>query len=128
MSDFLGNDIKLDSNLDIIFTPEGDVETVSGLSCVAQDILIALSVSNIHDFLNDEESLESDLKSLLESILFNEPRVNPETITITLKKIQNGTQIDYICDLWFTPITEDIPANLTFTLSELITESRLKGE
>ncbi|MBN2546575.1 MAG: hypothetical protein JXB50_12315 [Spirochaetes bacterium] len=127
MSDFLGKDLKLDENMDLIFTPDGDFETVEGVDCVAQDLKIALYESTIYDFLNDENSNTDSLKNFIEDILFDDPRIDYESVEIYVEEVKNGIEKDYKVDISFKVITEDNEQNLVFNLSEYIDREKLYG-
>jgi hypothetical protein len=122
MSDFnfLGKDIKLGDDMDIEFTPDGDFATVEGALCVAQDVKSAIYESDIYKFLNDDEASIDDIKSFIEDILINEPRVDITTIIIEINKTMNGNEIDYECKISFDVIGENNKQNLVFNLSEVI--------
>jgi len=86
-----GTDFKL-VNDDIVFTPDGDVELVSGPACVAQDIDQVLKTSIGRLFwakeegstmmlmLNDSASDPNAVLAELERVGLKDQRVNPESV------------------------------------------------
>jgi len=86
-----GTDFKL-VNDDIVFTPDGDVELVSGPACVAQDIDQTLKTaigrlfwdtkegSTMMDMLNDSASDPDAVIAELERVALKDQRVNPITV------------------------------------------------
>lgn len=118
--DFLGKDIALNDDMDIDFTLDADFATVEGAACVAQDVKSAIYESDIYKFLNDDEASINDIKSFIEDILINEPRIDITTIIIEINKIMNGNEIDYECKISFDLILENNKQNMVFNLSEVI--------
>jgi hypothetical protein len=95
-----GTDFKL-VNDDIVFTPDGDVELVSGPACVAQDIDQALKTaigrlfwdkdegSTMMDMLNDSASDPNAVLTELDRVAIKDQRVNPASVNpyrLDLKK------------------------------------------
>jgi hypothetical protein len=95
-----GTDFKL-VNDDIVFTPDGDVELVSGPACVAQDIDQTLKTSigrlfwdkeegsTMMDMLNDSASDPNAVLTELDRVAIKDQRVNPITVNpyrLDLKK------------------------------------------
>jgi phage baseplate assembly protein W len=90
MADY-GKDFLLASD-DIVFTPDGDIELVSGAACVAQDIDRTLKTtpgalywdkdtgSTLLYMLNDSESEAAAVIAELERVAIADARVNPETV------------------------------------------------
>ena len=86
-----GTDFKL-VNDDIVFTPDGDVELVSGPACVAQDIDQTLKTSIGRLFWDKEEgstmmlmlnssSVDSNaVIAELDRVAIKDQRVNPESV------------------------------------------------
>ena len=90
MADRFGKDIKLDSLGDVVFTPDGDVETVFGGALVAQDIRTEAILSpgscfwapdfgqGLIDALKGLEKV--DVEGLLRAAAFNDERVDFESV------------------------------------------------
>ena len=86
-----GKDFRLIDD-DITFTPDGDVELISGPACVAQDIDQTLKItfnrlywdkevgSSMPLMLNAAAPDMSDITAELMRVAIADPRVNPETV------------------------------------------------
>jgi hypothetical protein len=86
-----GTDLLLKDD-DVVFTADGDVETVSGPACVAQDIDQTLKTgigtlywdaqigSSLPLMLNDSAADESAVIAALERVAAADMRVNPESV------------------------------------------------
>jgi len=86
-----GTDLKLTDD-DIVFTPDGDVETVSGPACVAQDIARTLKTapgrlawdrdagSSMPLMLNDSGIEAGAAVAELERVAEDDPRVDPLSV------------------------------------------------
>jgi hypothetical protein len=86
-----GTDLKL-VNDDIVFTPDGDVEIISGPACVAQDIDQALKItpgtlpwdrdagSSLPLMLNGSQPDDNAIITELERVAIADPRVSPESV------------------------------------------------
>jgi phage baseplate assembly protein W len=91
MTDY-GTDLLLKDD-DIVFTADGDVETVSGAAIVAQDIDQTLKISTgslywdaqigstLPLMLNDSQSNDNSIIAELERAATADPRVKPESVT-----------------------------------------------
>jgi hypothetical protein len=90
MTDY-GSDFKL-FNDDIVFTPDGDVELISGPACVAQDIDQTLKTgigrlfwdkeegSTMMLMLNDSAIDPNAVLAELERVAIKDQRVNPTSV------------------------------------------------
>jgi phage baseplate assembly protein W len=90
MSDY-GTDLLLKDD-DIVFTADGDVETVSGAATVAQDIDQTLKTStgslywdaqigsSLPLMLNDSQANDNAVIAELERVAIDDARVNPENV------------------------------------------------
>jgi len=86
-----GTDFKLVDD-DIVFTPDGDVELVSGAACVAQDIDQTLKTAEGRLFwdkeegstmmlmLNDSATDPNAVLAELERVALKDQRVNPTSV------------------------------------------------
>lgn len=80
-------------NDDIVFTPDGDIELISGAACVAQDIDQTLKTSfgrlfwdikegsSMMSMLNDSASDFNAVIAELERVAIADPRVDPTSVT-----------------------------------------------
>ncbi|MDR0474571.1 MAG: hypothetical protein LBH43_12975 [Treponema sp.] len=94
-----GTDLKL-ANDDIVFTPDGDVELISGPACVAQDIDQTLKTTigrlfwNPEDgstmmlMLNDSASDPNAVIAELERVAIEDPRVDPMSVRAYRKDLK----------------------------------------
>ena len=90
MTDY-GTDFRLIDD-DVIFTPDGDIELISGPACVAQDIDQTLKItfgrltwdkdtgSTMPLMLNDSSPDMDAIVTELERVAIADPRVNPGTV------------------------------------------------
>lgn len=91
-----GTDFRLAGD-DIVLTPDGDAETISGPACIAQDIAEALKTahgrlvwdkeagSSMMLMLNDSGSDPGSVIAELERVASADPRVDP--VSVTAKRI-----------------------------------------
>jgi hypothetical protein len=117
-----GSDFLIKNN-DIVFTPEGDIELVSGPACVAQDIAQRLGItpgalmwdkkagSSLLLFLNDSGVSPAAIIAELERVAIEDPRVDPATVKAT--RIRNGHY-----RLEFTPLSAIKPEVLEYDLED----------
>jgi hypothetical protein len=115
-----GTDFLLQDD-DIVFTPDGDAELVSGPACVAQDIGQQLKIapgalvwdtqagSSMLLFLNDSGADHSAVIAELERVAIADPRVDPTTVKAT--QVSGGK-----CRLEFTPLQAIKPEVLDYDL------------
>jgi hypothetical protein len=108
-------------NDDIVFTPDGDIELVSGPACVAQDIAQTFKITpgvlswdkeaggSVLLFLNDANADHAALIAELERIAIADPRVDPASVKATW--IKEGKY-----RLEFTPLTAIKPEVLDYDL------------
>jgi hypothetical protein len=108
---------------DLVFTPDGDIKTVSGPACVAQDIDQELKVtpealvwdkkagSSLRLMLNDVDSTPAMVIAELERVAIADSRVDPATV-----KAREITPGKY--RLEFTPLAAIKPEVLDFDLNE----------
>ena len=94
-----GTDFKLVDD-DIIFTPDGDVELVSGPACVAQDIDQTLKTTKGRLFwdkdegstmmlmLNDSASDPNAVMAELERVALADQRVDPTSVEVYRKDLK----------------------------------------
>jgi hypothetical protein len=106
---------------DIVFTPDGDVELVSGPACVAQDIGQQLKLtpgtliwdtqagSSMLLFLNDAGIDYNAVIAELERVAIADPRVDPATVKAA--RVSGGK-----CRLEFTPLQAIKPEVLDYDL------------
>lgn len=112
---------------DIVFTPDGDVQTVDGPKTIAQDILSELNIvpgslpwnteagSTIPLILNSEIQDDGTILSELERVAIKDPRVDPQTVQ-AIKTGENTYR------LFFTPLTAVSPEVLDFNFTGGINE------
>jgi hypothetical protein len=117
-----GSDFKLVDD-DMVFTPDGDVEIISGPACVAQDIDQTLKIttgrlpwdeeagSTMPLMLNDSGSNPQSVIAELERVALADPRVDP--ITVDAKQ-----KTDKKYRLEFQPIGAITPEVLEYDLSK----------
>lgn len=117
-----GTDLLLTDD-DIGFTADGDVETVSGPACIAQDIDQELKItpgalpwdkeagSTVLLMLNDAESDPASVMAELERVAIADPRVDPATV----KASELSGAAKY--RLEFTPVAAVEPETLDFDLA-----------
>jgi hypothetical protein len=117
-----GTDFLLKGD-DIVFTSDGDIELVSGPSCVAQDIAQRLKItpgalawdkragSSMLLFLNDSSASPAAIIAELERVAIEDPRVDPATVKAT--RISGGKY-----RLEFTPLSAIKPEVLDYDLKE----------
>lgn len=127
MSDFLGTDIKLDDDTLDIVIENGDLVFISGASVVAQDVRIAISKSKLVDCLGSDEIDKKDVKNILEDILLEDPRIDPESIVVTVTENYNGVDKYLKCKSSFQCVGEDNIFNLVFLMDNKITWELLNG-
>lgn len=96
-----GSDLKLDINRDVIFTPDGDIETISKAALVVQDIREELSIglksvlwdseagSDILDNLNAANVSDVAILNELERVALKDTRIDASTIEVTKVKFGN---------------------------------------
>jgi hypothetical protein len=117
-----GSDFRLADD-DIIFTPDGDAELISGPACAAQDIDQALKItigrlywdkevgSTMPLMLNDSAPDMGAIAGELQRVAIADMRVNPETVKayeITPGKFR----------LEFTPLGAVKPETLDYDLTK----------
>jgi hypothetical protein len=108
---------------DLVFTPDGDVKTVSGPACVAQDIDQELKLtpgalvwdmkagSSLLFMLNDVDSTSAMVIAELERVAIADNRVDPAAVKA--REVSPGK-----CRLEFTPLAAIKPETLDFDLNE----------
>jgi hypothetical protein len=116
-----GTDFKLVDD-DMVFTPDGDAEVISGPACVAQDIDQELKLtpgvlawdkkagSTLLLMLNDVDSTSAMVIAELERVAIGDSRVDPATVKA--REISPGKFRDE-----FTPLAAIKPETLDFDLS-----------
>jgi len=99
-----GTDFKLVDD-DIVFTPDGDVEIISGTACVAQDIDQELKItpgrllwdkeagSSLMLMLNDTVDANAVINEL-ERVAVNDQRVDPLAVNAN-RKNQKGFRLEF---------------------------------
>lgn len=127
MSDFLGNDVGLDENLDLEFE-NGDFKIVENDKCVCQDIVIAIAESDLVNMFNDDDISDDEIKNILMNVLEDEPRIQFDSVVIQINSISDTNEITYIADIRFNIIGYDSEQNLTFNINELVTNGVLTNE
>ena len=117
-----GTDILLVDD-DIVFTPDGDVELVSGSACVAQDIDQTLKItpgrllwdkeagSTLMLMLNDSGSNPGAVISELERVATADARVDPASVQAKQRDVKKFR-------LGFSPMKAVTPAVLEYDLSK----------
>jgi hypothetical protein len=117
-----GTDFKLVDD-DIVFTPEGDIELISGPACIAQDIDQTLKLtpgrlvwdkeagSSLFFMLNDSHSDPATAIAELERVAIADPRVDPASV----KAEQTGEKK---FRLHFTPLGTIKPEVLEYDLTK----------
>ena len=115
-----GTDFKLVDD-DIVFTPDGDIEVVSGAACVAQDIDQTLKTtpgslpwdkeagSTMTQMLNAAGIDANAVTAELERVAFEDQRVDPLSISAQQKS-------DKKYRLEFTPLGAVSPETLEYDL------------
>lgn len=115
-----GTDFKLVDD-DIVFTPDGDIEVVSGAACVAQDIDQTLKTSpgslpwdkeagsTMTQMLNAAGIDANAVTAELERVAFEDQRVDPLSISAQQKS-------DKKFRLEFTPLGAVSPETLEYDL------------
>lgn len=118
-----GTDMLL-VNDDIVFTPDGDIELVSGPACIAQDIDQELKItpgslawdkaagSSMLLMLNDSHSDAAAVVAELERVAIEDERVDPSTV----KAVALAGGKTY--RLEFTPLAAVSPETLDFDLGK----------
>jgi hypothetical protein len=108
---------------DIVFTPEGDIEIISGPACIAQDIDQTLKLtpgrlawdkeagSSLFYMLNDSHSDPAAAIAELERVAIADPRVDPASV----KAVQTGEKQ---FRLYFTPLGTIKPEVLDYDLTK----------
>jgi len=121
MTDY-GTDFKLVED-DIVFTPDGDVEVISGAACIAQDIDQTLKTtpgslvwdkeagSTLMQMLNSTGIDANAVNAELERVAFEDQRVDPLSITAHQKTDKNFR-------LEFSPLGAVSPETLEYDLKE----------
>jgi len=121
MTDY-GTDFKLVDD-DIVFTPDGDVEVISGAACVAQDIDQTLKTtpgsliwdkeagSTLMQMLNSTGIDANAVNAELERVAFEDQRVDPLSITAH-QKTDNKFRLE------FRPLGAVSPESLEYDLKE----------
>jgi hypothetical protein len=109
---------------DIVFTPDGDLEIVSGAACVAQDIDQTLKIipgrlmwdkaagSSLLLFLNDAGADANAVIAELERVAIEDPRVDP--VTVKASVLTDGR-----FRVEFTPLSAVKPEVLEYDLKEV---------
>jgi len=117
-----GTDFKLVDD-DIVFTPDGDVELISGPACVAQDIDQTLKTaigrlfwgketgSTMMLMLNDSASDPDAVISELERVAIADPRVDP----LSVKAYQKDWKT---YRLEFTPVNSVTTQTIEYDLTK----------
>jgi len=117
-----GTDFKL-VNDDIVFTPDGDVELVSGPACVAQDIDQTLKTTKGRLFwdkeegstmmlmLNDSASDPNAVLAELDRVATKDQRVNPTSVNPYRRDLKT-----YRLD--FVPVKSVTPETLEYDLTK----------
>jgi hypothetical protein len=117
-----GTDFKLVDD-DVVFTPDGDVEVISGPACVAQDIDQELKItpgrlpwdkeagSTMMLMLNDAGIDANAVISELERVAVNDQRVDPLNVSA-------GRNSDKKFRLEFCPLGAVSPETLEYDLKE----------
>jgi phage baseplate assembly protein W len=128
MRDILGTDIKL-TNWDITIA-DGDIELVSGVECVKQDLLHAFQTplyfwgmsiefgSRLQEFVNggDNPFFIADLRRAVNEVFQKEPRVQKDSWKINIFKRSDGIRIE--CD--FLPIEQETPETIEFIIDKAV--------
>jgi hypothetical protein len=117
-----GTDFKLVDD-DVVFTPEGDIEIVSGPACVAQDIDQTLKIvpgrlvwdkeagSSLPLMVNDAGSSAASAIAELERVAIADPRTDP--VSVKARETSAGA-----FRLAFTPLSAVKPETLDYDLSK----------
>ena len=104
---------------DIVFTPDGDIQTIEGPQTIAQDIVSELNIalsslpwdteagSTIALMLNSEIQNDESIISELERVAIKDPRIDPQTV-----KAEKTGETSY--KLSFTPLAALSPEVLNF--------------
>jgi hypothetical protein len=115
-----GTDFLLEND-DLVFTPDGDIKTVSGPACIAQDIDQELKIapgallwdkkagSSLLLMLNDADCASATVIAELERVAIADSRVDPATVKA--REISPGKY-----RLEFTPLSAIKPQTLDFDL------------
>jgi hypothetical protein len=117
-----GTDFRLVDG-DVIFTPDGDIELVSGPACVAQDIDEALKItkgrlawdkdagSTMPLMLNESTPDKDAIVAELERVALADQRVNPETVR-AYELLPGKSRLE------FTPLGAIKPETLDYDLTK----------
>lgn len=120
-----GTDVRLDDDRDIVFTPSGDVETVSGAALVAQDLREELSLyvgsvfydrsagSTILDHINSTEDPDLLIMNELERVALRDKRIDASSVST--EKTGNAQYM-----LNFRVVGYADPQQLLFDLAEIL--------
>ena len=123
-----GTDIKL-VDRDVVFTPNGDIETIEGPALIAQDIsegaAIAIGTlvwdttagSTIPLALNDVGVTPAGIVAELERLATDDERVDPATV-----RAKHDGAASY--SLSFTPLSSVTSETLHFDLGEILGGSK----
>ena len=117
-----GTDFKLVDD-DVVFTPDGDIELISGPACVAQDIEQTLKItkgrlswdkdvgSTMPLMLNESTPDKDAVVAELERVALDDQRVNPETVK-AYELIPGKSRLE------FTPLGAIKPEILDYDLTK----------
>lgn len=123
MSELFGTDILLDEDGDFLISSAGDLEIVTELGCLKQDIKHRLETYpgdllddetygvGLQQFINSEDSPINRLEitQLIKSKLADEPRVELDSVEPEVLQWNDGN-IEIVVS--YLPIGEDNPVNL----------------
>ena len=109
---------------DIVFTPDGDIDLVSGPACIAQDIDQELKItpgslawdkaagSSMLLMLNDSQSDAAAVVAELERVAIEDERVDPSAVKATALADGKTYRLE------FTPLAAVSPETLDFDLGK----------
>lgn len=109
---------------DIVFTPDGDIDLVSGPACIAQDIDQELKItpgslawdktagSSMLLMLNDSQSHAAAVVAELERVAIDDERVDPSTVKAAALADGKAYRLE------FTPLAAVSPETLDFDLGK----------
>jgi hypothetical protein len=118
-----GTDLLLVDD-DIVFTPDGDIELVSGPACIAQDIDQELKIapgtlgwdkaagSSMLLMLGDSQSDAAAVVAELERVAIEDERVEPSSVKATALTDGKTYRLE------FTPLAAVSPETLDFDLGK----------
>ena len=128
MSDILGTDIKLTEDYDIEIV-NGDIALVSGIDCLKQDLLHALTTatgrwglniktgSGLIRFVNggSDPFFIAELRREIKGVFDNESRVKKDSLIQKIYRRSDKIEIE----MEFTPIDRSTPESMQYIINTI---------